>query len=88
MNGESRVDAREYAMLEEPINVLTDTLIDMLVAILADDVGFKANDAANVEQISMNCGGDGASKIVPFQLLVEDGPACLKFALGMRGLET
>ncbi len=37
-------------MLEEPINVLTDTFIDMLVAILVDNVAFTANDAANVEQ--------------------------------------
>ncbi len=38
-------------MLEEPMYVLTDTLIDMLVAILVDGVGLTSNDAANVEQI-------------------------------------
>ena len=38
-------------MLKEPINVLTGTLIDMLVAILVDGVVLTVNDRANVEQI-------------------------------------
>jgi hypothetical protein len=38
-------------MLGEPMNVPTDTLIDMLFAILADEVALTASDAANIEQI-------------------------------------
>ena len=38
-------------MLVEPTHVPTETLIDLLSAILADDVVLTANDAANVEQI-------------------------------------
>ena len=38
-------------MLEEPMYVLTDTLIDMVVAILVDCVGLTYTDAANVVQI-------------------------------------
>jgi hypothetical protein len=38
-------------MLKEPMNVMTDTLIEMLVAILADDIVLSENDAASVEQI-------------------------------------
>ena len=38
-------------MLVEPTHVPTETLIDLLSAILADDVALTANDAANVEQI-------------------------------------
>ena len=38
-------------MLVEPTHVPTETLIDLLSAILADDVTLTANDAANVEQI-------------------------------------
>ena len=38
-------------MLAEPTHVPTETLIDLLSAILADDVALTANDATNVEQI-------------------------------------
>jgi hypothetical protein len=38
-------------MLGELMNVPTDTLIDLLFAILADDVSLTASDAANIEQI-------------------------------------
>jgi len=38
-------------MLGKPINVMTDTLIDMLVAILMDNVALTAADVDNVEQI-------------------------------------
>ena len=38
-------------MLGEPMNVPTETLVDLLSAILADDVGLTASDAANIEQI-------------------------------------
>jgi hypothetical protein len=38
-------------MLVEPTHVPTETLMDLLSAILADDVALSATDAANVEQI-------------------------------------
>ena len=38
-------------MLGELTNVPTDTLIDMLYIILADDVAITANDATEIEQI-------------------------------------
>ena len=38
-------------MLVEPTHVPTNTLMDLLSAILADDVALSANDAANVDQI-------------------------------------
>ena len=38
-------------MLVEPTHVPTKTLMDLLSAILADDVALTANDAANIEQI-------------------------------------
>ena len=38
-------------MLGQPMNVPTDTLIDMLSAILASEVALTASDAANIEQI-------------------------------------
>jgi hypothetical protein len=38
-------------MLGELMNVPTDTLIDLLFAIIADDVAINASDAANIEQI-------------------------------------
>jgi hypothetical protein len=45
------IGRQAVAMLEESMNVLTDTLIDMLVAILVDHVALTANDAANDVQI-------------------------------------
>lgn len=39
------------AMLGEPINVPTDTLIDLLFATLAGDVALTASDVTNIEQI-------------------------------------
>jgi hypothetical protein len=39
------------AMLGEPTHVPSETLIDMLFAILGDDVALTASDAANIEQI-------------------------------------
>jgi hypothetical protein len=38
-------------MLGELMNVPTDTLIDLLFAIIADDLAINASDAANIEQI-------------------------------------
>jgi hypothetical protein len=38
-------------MLGELMNVPTDTLIDLLFAIIVDDVALTASDAANIEQI-------------------------------------
>ena len=38
-------------MLKEPMIVATDTLVEMLTAILADDIDLSANDSASVEQI-------------------------------------
>ena len=40
-----------WAMLGQPMNVPTDTLIDMLFAILASEVALTASDAANIEHI-------------------------------------
>ncbi len=40
-------------MLEEPMNVPTDTLIHLLFAILSDDVALAATDAAKIEQIRL-----------------------------------
>jgi hypothetical protein len=42
---------QEAEMLGKPINVMSDTLIDMLVAILMDNVALTAADVDNVEQI-------------------------------------
>jgi hypothetical protein len=39
------------AMLGELINIPTETLIDMLFVILADEVALTANDATEIEQI-------------------------------------
>ena len=44
-------------MLETPMNVPTETLIDMLVAIVVEDVALTANDVANVEQIQRELRG-------------------------------
>jgi len=38
-------------MLEELMNIPTDTLIDMLYIILAGEVAITASDAAEIEQI-------------------------------------
>jgi hypothetical protein len=38
-------------MLGELMNVPTDRLIDLLFAIIVDDVALTASDAANIEQI-------------------------------------
>jgi hypothetical protein len=38
-------------MLGQTMNIPTDTLIDMLYLILADEVAMTANDAAEIEQI-------------------------------------
>jgi hypothetical protein len=38
-------------MLGELMNIPTDTLIDMLYIILADDFAITANEAAEIEQI-------------------------------------
>jgi hypothetical protein len=38
-------------MLGELMNIPTDTLIDMLYIILADDFSMNANDVAEIEQI-------------------------------------
>ncbi len=38
-------------MLGQLMNIPTDTLIDMLYVILADEVAMTANDAAEIEQI-------------------------------------
>ncbi len=38
-------------MLGELVNIPTDTLIDMLYIILAEEVAISASDAAEIEQI-------------------------------------
>ncbi len=38
-------------MLGELMNIPTDTLIDMLFTILADELALTASDAAEIEQI-------------------------------------
>jgi len=54
-------------MLGELMNIPTDTLIDMLYIILADDVAITANDATEIEQIQRELQRRGEEQCWTFQ---------------------
>ncbi len=56
-------------MLAEPIEVPTGTLIEMLFAILADEVALTARDAANVAQIQRELQRRGKEQDWDFRML-------------------
>ncbi len=54
-------------MLGELMNMPTDTLIDMLFIILADELALTANDAAEIEQIQRELQRRGKEQSWSFQ---------------------
>jgi hypothetical protein len=54
-------------MLGELMNIPTDTLIDMLYTILADDFAITATDAAEIEQIQRELQRRGEEQCWIFQ---------------------
>ncbi|MFZ0417539.1 MAG: hypothetical protein WAM04_05510 [Candidatus Sulfotelmatobacter sp.] len=54
-------------MLGELMNVPTDTLIDMLYIILAEQVAMSASDAAEIEQIQRELQRRGDEQCCSFQ---------------------
>lgn len=56
-------------MLAEPIDVPTGTLIDMLFAILADEVALTIRDAANVAQIQRELHRRGKEQDCDFRMV-------------------
>jgi len=54
-------------MLGELMNIPTDTLIDMLYTILADDFAITLNDAAEIEQIQRELQRRGEEQCWRFQ---------------------
>jgi len=56
-------------MLGELINIPTDTLLDMLYVILAEEVAISASDAAEIEQIQRELQRRGAEQCWTFQTI-------------------
>ena len=56
-------------MLAEPIDVPTGTLIDMLFAILADEVALTTRDAANLAQIQRELHRSGNEQNWDFRMV-------------------
>ncbi len=54
-------------MLGELMNIPTDTLVDMLYIILADDFAITATDAAEIEQIQRELQRRGEEECWSFQ---------------------
>ena len=54
-------------MLGELMDIPTDTVIDMLYIILADDFAITANDAAEIEQIQRELQRRGEEQCWSFQ---------------------
>jgi hypothetical protein len=54
-------------MLGELMNIPTDTLIDMLYTILADDFAITVNDATEIEQIQRELQRRGEEQCWSFQ---------------------
>jgi hypothetical protein len=54
-------------MLGELMNIPTDTLIDMLYTILADDFAITANDTAEIDQIQRELQRGGKEQCWSFQ---------------------
>jgi len=57
----------ESAMLGELMNIPTDTLIDMLYIILAEEVAISASDAGEIEQIQRELQRRGREQCWSFQ---------------------
>ncbi len=55
------------ALLGQLLNIPTDTLIDMLYTILADDFAITANDATEIEQIQRELQRRGQEQSWSFQ---------------------
>ncbi len=56
-------------MLGQLMDIPTDTLIDMLYLILADDIAMNANDAAEIEQIQRELQTRGREQHWSFQTI-------------------